>query len=92
MSSERRPQRECGKCRWWNRYGNARSAKDDTGSCMQRQKTETMPAHVNADMKFHDTCEFFNRSPEEIEAANTCRGLRLWQALGLTAPPTLEAG
>jgi hypothetical protein len=52
-------------CRWWNRHGNAKALKKDTGSCMLAYHFgKHVPVSHASFRQPHDRCDFFGRSGE----------------------------
>lgn len=55
----------CMDCRWWNRHGNARAIKNDTGSCMlQYRFGDAVPNSHAQHRAAHERCDFYGRSGE----------------------------
>ena len=55
----------CMDCRWWNRHGNARALKKDTGSCMlQYHFGKHVPAGHATHRQASERCDFYGRSGE----------------------------
>lgn len=88
----------CMGCRWWNRHGNARALKDDTGTCMLRHhfRKQVPGSHRTEDRKAVEVCDFFGRGdkpvrdyPREFAALTAAQTLldKVAASRSLNSPP-----